>query len=76
MLAIVSEFPPLFNPLIVTLLTPLKSITGPATAPDIVRAPLGVIVSEVHIPAAPVKALVPYSFVASEVIVIVMFLPT
>src|SRR6476659_5359662 len=42
-LAIVSEFPPVFSPLIVTLSAPLKSIIGlPAVvAPEIVRAPTG-----------------------------------
>src|SRR5438067_2358177 len=38
------------NPLIVTLFAPLRLIRGPATDPEIVRVPLGVIVNEVQPP--------------------------
>ena len=54
---IVSEFVPSFNPFMVTALTVERSINGlAATVPEIVRAPLGLMVKPVHIPAAPVRA--------------------
>ena len=49
-LEIVSEFPAVFRPSIVTLSAPLRLINGlpVAVAPVTVRAPTGVMVSEVH----------------------------
>ena len=49
----VNEFPPVFNPLMVTLSAPFKLISGlPAVvAPVTDLAPSGVMVSEVHAPA-------------------------
>ena len=48
--SMISELPPVFKPLIVTLSAPLKSMSGnPAvTAPEIVLAPLGTIEIEVY----------------------------
>ena len=71
---IVSELLPLFNPLMVTLSAPLRSISGFATEPDIVLAapPDGLMVRLVHIPAAPVKALAPSSSVTSAVMVMII----
>jgi hypothetical protein len=69
---IVKEFPPVFNPSMVTLSAPLKFMSGaPATVPEIVRAPVGLIVILVQAPAF--KLLVPASVVTSSVIVITMF---
>ncbi len=50
-LEIVSEFPAVFRPSIVTLSAPLRSINGFAAvvAPVTVRAPTGVMVSEAHV---------------------------
>ena len=47
--SMISELPPVFKPLIVTLSAPLKSISGkpPVAAPKMVLAPLGVIEIEV-----------------------------
>src|SRR5437667_91263 len=57
-LEIVNELPPVFNPLMLTLLAPLRLINGAlATVPDIVLAPVGLTVSVVQPPW--VKRLLP-----------------
>ena len=45
-----SEFPPEFRPSTVTFFAPFKSIKWPETVPEIVRAPLGLIVKEFQAP--------------------------
>ena len=67
-----SELPPVFNPSMVTLSAPLRSISGFDTEPDIVRAPLGLMMRLVHIPATPVKAVAPSSSVTFAVMVMIM----
>ena len=76
-LEIVSELLYTFNPSMVTLSAPLRSISGFAGDPEMVLAapPPGEMVRDVHIPAAPVSALAPSSEVTSAVMEIVMVLP-
>jgi hypothetical protein len=72
---IVRELPSVFKPLTVTLSAPLKLISGvPAVgAPEMVLAPLGLMVILVQAPAF--KLLVPASVKTSELIVITIFAP-
>ena len=76
-LVIVRLFPPEFNPSTVTLVQrePLNVISGPATVPEIVHAPLGWIVRDVHAAVRPVKAFVPGSLTLFPVTVTVMVFP-
>ena len=51
-LEIVKAFPPEFNPLIVTLSAPFKSMSEPLILPDTVKLPPeGLMLSDVHVPA-------------------------
>ena len=72
---IVSELPPLFKPLIVTLVAPFKSINGlPAVvAPETVLTPVGVTVSKVQPLLFKVAVAVPS--LVSAVILTVIVLP-
>lgn len=72
---IVSELPPVFRPLMVTLSAPLRLISGlPAVVePVTVRAPTGVMVNEVQEPAFKPAVAVPSS--VSPKMVTLMLLP-
>ena len=69
-----SELVPSFKPLMVTLSDPFRSIMGfPATVPEMVLAPLGLINREVHAPAF--RLFVPDSVVTFAVMVITILAP-
>ena len=74
--SMVRVFVPSFSPFIVTYLAPLKSINPwPLELPETVLLPAGMIVSDVHMPAAPVSAEYPSSQVISPLMVTVMAFP-
>src|SRR6266480_6921829 len=63
-LEMVNELLPVFNPLMVTLLAPLRLVNAPATEPETVLAPTGLTVSVVQPPLF--KLFAPFSVRTSD----------